>query len=442
MKILLSFILIMYQLVFFMSSFALAEIVGDINYDKRIDLSEAIYALQVSANVSKIITVPNTIIGDASKRLSGLIGITMNTNEVVGVNTLFTQELKVGDSILIGEELFTVKEVNDDTHLLINEPHSSGALNVPIYTDNNLLSIKNGKGVNKVIVDKTGNLILDPNGNVGIGSSDPNSKLEIVGSGNKKSLLRFSTDRGWEFRQHGTGGNASLELHSLFESKVFIITGVDMITYFRVHAKAEDRKIELVPEGGNAIVGGVNHNSNLKVYGSIKSTHFAPQIFLEETDNEMLWSIVCDGKNFQIRDHRYTDYDEYVKFSINSDGNIGIGTPYPKGKLDVNGTIYQRGIVHSSKALRSEYKIESIKEHTKEMFTTGKLKAMPKKQKDKNGNDVIEVGSQLKGIVEELEKAHIYINQLNTTLQDQQKTIKELSEKISVLQLQLTNNCM
>jgi len=119
--------------------------------------------------------------------------------------------------------------------------------------------------------------------------------------------------------------------------------------------------------------------------------------------------------------------------------NLGIGTTAPKGKLDVNGTIYQRGIVHSSKALRDGYKVESIQEHAKDMFTNGKLKAIPKNQKDINGGYVIELGSQLKGIVEELEKAHIYIHQLNTTIQNQQKIIKELSEKISFLQIQYKN---
>jgi len=37
---------------------------------------------------------------------------------------------------------------------------------------------------------------------------------------------------------------------------------------------------------------------------------------------------------------------------------------------------------------------------------------MPKATVDENGNEIVEVGSHRKGIVEELEKAHIYIAQL------------------------------
>ena len=41
------------------------------------------------------------------------------------------------------------------------------------------------------------------------------------------------------------------------------------------------------------------------------------------------------------------------------------------------------------------------------------LKAVPKQKIDENGLEIIEVGSHRKGMLEELEKAHIYIEQLN-----------------------------
>jgi len=330
------------------TTIAFTETLGDINFDNKINLSEAIYALQVSSNIKSIITIPNTIVGDTSKKLSGLISITINTNEVVGGETLFTEELMTGDIVKINNEKFTVETIVDDTHLFIDTPHITGAMNSPIYTDDNLLSVQNGTGLNKLYLNKSG--IMH------IGDKDKSSN---------KTLLR--------------------------------------------------------------------------VFGNIKiGNNIAPEIFLQEYDEDMFWSITCDGKSFQIRDKK-VETPDYVRFSINSYGHVGIGTAYPKGRLDVNGEIYQRGILHSSKSLKAGNKIESIEEHAEDMFLTGKLKAMPNIQKDKNGQNIIEYGAQLRGIIEELEKAHIFIHQLNETIKKQQKTITELSEKMYTIQLQSKN---
>ncbi len=55
------------------------------------------------------------------------------------------------------------------------------------------------------------------------------------------------------------------------------------------------------------------------------------------------------------------------------------------------------------------------------------LKAIPKAKVDKNGLEIIEVGDHQRGIVKELEKAHIYIEQLH-------KRIKVLEERFAELE--------
>jgi len=163
--------LLIYNL-FSITSFA--GIVGDINSDNKINLTEAIHALQVSANIKSMSTLPNTIIGNTNKKLSGLVGVTKNSNEVVGVNTLFTKELNEGDTASIDGQIFTVLKISDDKHLLLDSYHTVGTSNSFIYTDDDLLSIQNSKNIDKVTVDKTGN--------VGIGTNIPSSKLEVKGS--------------------------------------------------------------------------------------------------------------------------------------------------------------------------------------------------------------------------------------------------------------------
>jgi len=114
--------------------------------------------------------------------------------------------------------------------------------------------------------------------------------------------------------------------------------------------------------------------------------------------------------------------------SITKDGDVGIGTENPQGKLDVNGSIYQRGNrLHADYVFEPGYRLETIDEHSRFMWESKHLKAIPKGKIDANGQEIVEVGAHRRGIVEELEKAHIYIEQLH-------KRITILEEKLAKLE--------
>jgi hypothetical protein len=114
--------------------------------------------------------------------------------------------------------------------------------------------------------------------------------------------------------------------------------------------------------------------------------------------------------------------------TLSNTGKVGIGTTNPRGKLDVNGSIYQRGSqLHADYVFEPDYRLGSIEEHAKYMWENKHLKAIPKAKVDENGYEIIEIGAYRKGIVEELEKAHIYIEQLH-------KRIKTLEERLAKLE--------
>ena len=50
------------------------------------------------------------------------------------------------------------------------------------------------------------------------------------------------------------------------------------------------------------------------------------------------------------------------------------------------------------------------------MWENQHLKAVPKATKDEDGQDIVEYGSHLRGILEELEKAHVYIAELHARI--------------------------
>ena len=111
------------------------------------------------------------------------------------------------------------------------------------------------------------------------------------------------------------------------------------------------------------------------------------------------------------------------KVTVQQNGNVGIGTTSPQGLLDVNGTIFQRGAsLHADYVFEPSYELESIEDHSQYMWANKHLQAVPVAAKDDKGQDIVNWGERNRGVLEELEKAHVYIQQLD-------KRVKELEEK-------------
>jgi hypothetical protein len=113
-----------------------------------------------------------------------------------------------------------------------------------------------------------------------------------------------------------------------------------------------------------------------------------------------------------------------------SNGNVGIGTATPAGKLDVNGTIFQRGILlHADYVFEPTYTLESIEDHATFMWNNKHLPSMGPRTVDEQGREVVEIGARMRGMLEEIEKAHIYIEQLNDTISVKNSELSKLERQ-------------
>ena len=124
-------------------------------------------------------------------------------------------------------------------------------------------------------------------------------------------------------------------------------------------------------------------------------------------------------------------------------GNVGINTTAPTGTLEVNGTIVVTGSgqVHPDYVFESDYELETIEEHAASMWKNKSLPAVGPGQYDEEGRAIIELGASRMSMLEELEKAHVYIEQindevksLNDRLESKDATISALVERLERLE--------
>jgi hypothetical protein len=209
-------------------------------------------------------------------------------------------------------------------------------------------------------------VFVSNNGNVGIGINNPSSTLSI-GSGNKVQIF-------------GNDGD--------------IVLNDDQASLrFPTSSGANSPMIQMFTSG-------TNNTTRMLVAHSPSFSGWGIQY------NDTSDAFTYIGDNLPVL---------YVQLS--GQQRIGIGTNSPVGKLDVNGTIYQRGSsLHADYVFENDYNLETIEEHTRFMWKYKHLRAIPKATVDENGLEILEMGSHRKGIVEELEKAHIYISQLEKRL--------------------------
>lgn len=92
--------------------------------------------------------------------------------------------------------------------------------------------------------------------------------------------------------------------------------------------------------------------------------------------------------------------------------------------------IHRTTEIHADHVFEREYPLESIEDHAAAMNERKHLAAVPPTQTDADGNIVVNYTTLLRGLLEELEKAHIYIARMNDVIKQQGESLTTLTEHV------------
>ncbi|HXU37124.1 MAG TPA: cell division protein ZapB [Blastocatellia bacterium] len=370
---------------------------------------------------------------------SACIGLDCVNNESFGFDTIRLKENNT--RIKFDDTSTSAGFPANDWQLTANDSASGGANKFSIEDITGAkvpFTITAGAATNSLFVDSTGR--------VGLRTSTPVLDLHINTSNTPAHRLEQNNSGGFTAQTWDIAGN---------EANFFVrdVTGGSKLP-FRIRPGAPTSSIDINSSGmvgiGNSspvapITFAATVGDKIQLFPSSAGARFGMGI----QGGEMQFYVPAGAQHFSFNtggDLQTSGSNELVR--IQSGGNVGIGTTNPLGKLDVNGSIFQRGVqLFADYVFEPTYTLETIEEHADFMWNNKHLPAVGARKVDENGREIVEIGARMRGLLEELEKAHIYISSLSDriSLKDaefaklEQKN-KELTDRIARIEAMLSGS--
>lgn len=351
---------------------------------------------------------------------SACIGLDCVNNESFGFDTI---RLKENNTRIKFEDTSVGSFPTNDWQLTANDSASGGASKFSIEDITGArvpFTITAGAATNSLFVDSTGR--------VGLRTSTPVLDLHINTSNTPAHRLEQNNSGGFVAQTWDIGGN---------EANFFVrdVTGGSRLP-FRIRPGAPTSSID-ISSSGFVGIGNASPNAPITFAGA---TGDKIQLFPAAAGarygmgiqaGEMQFYVPSGSQHFSFNtggDLQTSGVSELMR--IQSGGNVGIGTTNPLGKLDVNGSIFQRGaVLFADYVFEPTYTLESIEEHADFMWNNRHLPAVGARKVDENGREIVEIGARMRGLLEELEKAHIYISSLSDRIGAKDVEFAKLEQK-------------
>lgn len=260
-----------------------------------------------------------------------------------------------------------------------------GRPNTSIYTDRAVIGVTNGNLHLDSYADKglflnfyqtgstNGNkgLTIFPNGNVGIGTNNPQSKLDVRGSQCLDGMFLQSINNQW-------------------------------LSPAKIQIGRIDRSIYT----DKAVIGVTDGNLHLDSYSG----------------RSLLFNFYQAGSDAGSKG-----------LIIHSNGNVGVGIINPAYKLDVNGTIHAREVKIDNNGwadfvFDKNYILPTLAEVEAHIQEHKRLPEIPSEAEVKENG--VDVGEMQVKLLQKIEELTLYVIDFEKKLQKQDETIQELQDKL------------
>jgi hypothetical protein len=258
-------------------------------------------------------------------------------------------------------------------------------------------------------------LYVDNAGRLGLGTNNPVTDIEVK-SGNTPTLrLCQDGSSGFTPQTWDVAGN---------EAGFFIRDATNGSTLpFRIIPGAPSSSIHVVANGDVGI-GTSSPDSDFHV----KRSDIVADLHVESTSgNGSSWRFRANGSNEQLAVVDENGGTTPILIQNGADTNLLQLGVNGSNQVDITGNLVVSGMITPDFVFEPTYGLESIEEHADFMWTHKHLPAVAPAHTNAQGQGLINVGARAQGTLEELEKAHIYIEQLH-------KTIQDLSERMEALE--------
>ena len=290
--------------------------------DLRIKSSAAL-ALLSSANEDMILAVPDSFVKLYHNGIERL-ATTSTGIEVSGTSSTFAGDV-VSNAIVQANGFRTTTGSTD--YSLLSRNSANTAVYIQQAGTGNIVDFRYGS---QAAGQGTSAMIIDDSGNVGIGTTSPNFKLDIVNAAANAATYQ-------QFR-NGTTGTASSD---------GTVLGIDADGDFLINNQ-EAKEIKLytndtqrltIQSGGNVGIGTTSPTEKLDVEGNIQA--------IKTGGGSVAYIDVVSGATWRFASNPISGTNAYglniikgsagtdVKMSIDTNGNVGIGTTSPNAILEI-----------------------------------------------------------------------------------------------------------
>jgi hypothetical protein len=267
-----------------------------------------------------------------NQALTGTVTGTQGDTKLTGTATQFTSELDEEQKIQISTHSYTISSITDDTNLTLNEALVENATDATVYIAGDLLKVQD--------INNTTSLAIDKNGNVGIGTDDPKSKLSVVGG---TARAGESVDEYTEIGHGGsngfinTVGDGNLDFRHGHSTKMSLRSDGNV----GIGTKSPSAKLE-INAGNNETPLIIMGNGGVRAVGITQNQvggNASMELTTADNDKEQATRLLFrGGNNADIEFYRGARKSERVSMIINgTNGNVGIGTTSPKAPLSISG---------------------------------------------------------------------------------------------------------